>query len=117
MLTRVVFSHGNMEGFTFSWSSDSRWLAYSRDLDNFHNAIFIYDVKNKKSQQVTSGFYNCSNPVFDAESKYLYLLTSQSFSPSYSDQDNTFIYANSTGIAVIGLQKSTPSILYPKTTQ
>ncbi|HNP22299.1 MAG TPA: PDZ domain-containing protein [Panacibacter sp.] len=110
----LFFSHGNMEGFTFSWSSDSRWLAYSRDLDNFHNAIFIYDVKNKKSQQVTSGFYNCSNPVFDAESKYLYLLTSQSFSPSYSDQDNTFIYANSTGIAVIGLQKSTPSILYPK---
>ncbi|MGC4034556.1 MAG: PDZ domain-containing protein [Chitinophagaceae bacterium] len=110
----LYFSHGNMEGFTFSWSSDSRWLAYSRDLDNLHNAAFIYDTKDKKSRQVTSGFYSCSNPVFDAESKHLYLFTSQNFQPYYSDADNTFIYANSSQLAVIGLQKSTESVLNPK---
>lgn len=110
----LFFSHGNMENFTFSWSSDSRWLAYSRDLDNLHFAAFIYDTKDKKTKQVTSGFYSCSNPAFDTEGKYLYVLTSQNFQPYYSDADNTFIYANSTQLAVIGLQKSTPSILMPK---
>ncbi len=110
----LYYSHGNMENFTFSWSSDSRWLAYSRDLENLHNAAFIYDVKNKKTKQVTSGFYTCSNPVFDAEGKYLYVLTSQTFQPYYSDADNTFIYANSTQLAVIALQKNTASILLPK---
>ncbi len=108
------YSHGNCEGFTCSWSPDSRWLTYSRDLDNYHNAVYIYDAQNKKLQQVTDGYYNCGNPVFDTEGKYLYLTTNQSFTPYYSDIDNSFIYSNSTQIAVISLSSSTPSILYPK---
>ena len=110
----LYFSHGNMEGFTFGWSPDSRWLAYNRDLENLHYAAFIYDTKDKKTKQVTSGFYSCYNPVFDPEGKYLFLFTTQNFNPIYSDADNTFIYANSSQLAVIGLQKSTESILNPK---
>lgn len=110
----LFFNHGTMENFSVSWSPDSRWMTYSRDLKNLHNAVFIYDTKNKKSTQVTNGFYSCSNPVFDAGGKYLFLLTAQTFQPYYSDADNTFIYANSTRLAVIPLQKSTISLLAPK---
>ena len=52
-------THGALEGFTVSWSPDSRWMAYNRDMENQHNAIFIYDYTNKKNNQVTSGFYEC----------------------------------------------------------
>ena len=110
----LYFSHGNMEGFTFSWSADSRWLAYSRDLENLHNAAYIYDTKDKKTKQVTSGFYSSSNPSFSPDGKYLFVLTNQNFQPYYSDADNTFIYANSTQLAAIGLQKNAPSLLAPK---
>ena len=108
------YSHGDLDGFTCSWSPDSRWLAYRRDLENWHTAVFIYDIKNKKTQQVTSGFYNASSPVFDDEGKYLFLVTSQSFQPTYSDFDNSFIYSNSGKIAAISLQKKTASILAEK---
>ncbi|HET9056625.1 MAG TPA: PDZ domain-containing protein [Chitinophagaceae bacterium] len=108
------FMHGGCEGFSVSWSTDSRWFTYNRDLNNLHNAIYIYDAQNKKLQQVTDGFYNCDNPVFDTEGKYLYLTTNQNFTPYYSDIDNSFIYGNSTQIAAISLKKSTPSILFPK---
>ena len=108
------YSEGNLEGFTGSWSSDSRWFAYSRDLENSHGAIFLFDYTNHLKRQITNGFYDCSNPVFDPEGKYIYLLTNQSFNPSYSDIDNSFIYGNAGQIAVISLKKSTPSILYPK---
>jgi tricorn protease len=108
------FMHGGCEGFGGSWSSDSRWFTYNRDLDNYHNAVYIFDAQNKKTQQVTDGFYNCSNPAFDIEGKYLFLTTNQSYSPYYSDIDNSFIYANSTQLAVITLKKGTPSILAPK---
>jgi tricorn protease len=108
------FMHGGCEGFSVSWSSDSRWFAYSRDLINYHNAVYIYDAQNKKLHQVTNGFYNCRDAVFDIEGKYLFLATNQSFSPYYSDIDNSFIYGNSTQIAAISLQKTTPSVLYPK---
>ncbi|MET0391494.1 MAG: PDZ domain-containing protein, partial [Chitinophagaceae bacterium] len=108
------YTHGSLEGFSVSWSPDSRWLAYDRDLENQHNAVFIYDYTNKKSTQVTSGFYTAYSPVFDTEGKYLYLLTGQAFSPSYSAIDNSFIYANVDRIGAIPLKKSTPSLLAPK---
>jgi tricorn protease len=108
------YTHGNLEGFAVSWSPDSRWMAYHRDLDNQHNAIYAYDYTNKKDHKITSGFYECNNPVFDPEGKYLYFFTNQSFKPDYSDIDNTFIYSNSTQIAVVSLKKETPSLLAPK---
>ncbi len=108
------YTHGNLEGFRVSWSPDSRWMAYHRDMDNQHNAIFIYDYTNKKNNAVTHGFYECSNPVFDPDGKYLYFFTNQTFKPNYSDLDNTFIYSNTTQIAVVSLKKETPSLMAPK---
>ncbi len=107
-------THGALENFTCNWSPDSRWLTYNRDLENYHRAVFLYDYTNKKLHQVTSGFYNSTNSVFDPEGKYLYLLSSQSFQPNYSDIGNTFIYANSTQLGAIALKKTTPSLLYAK---
>ena len=108
------YTHGGLSGFTCNWSPDSRWLAYARDMENQHNAVFIYDYQNKKIHAVTNGFYECNSPVFDPDGKYLYLYTNQSFRPDYSDIDNSFIYANTTKIAAITLKKSTPSPLAPK---
>ncbi|HET6994082.1 MAG TPA: PDZ domain-containing protein, partial [Chitinophagaceae bacterium] len=108
------YTHGGLNGFVVSWSPDSRWMAYARDMENQHNAVFIYDYQSKKNNQVTNGFYECNTPVFDQEGKYLFLYTNQNFNPNYSDLDNTFIYANTTQIAAISLKKVTPSILAPK---
>jgi tricorn protease len=108
------WTHGALQGFSSSWSPDSRWLAYYRDLDNYHNAVFIYDHSTKKTKQVTSGFYSCAEPVFDPEGKYLYVFTNQSFNPVYSDVDNTFVYPNTRGVGAIALRKTTPSLLAPK---
>ena len=107
-------SQGNLEGFSASWSSDSRWLTWSRDLDNYHAAVFLFDAQTQKTIQVTNGYYNAYSPAFDAGGKYMFLLTDQSFNPLYSSIDNTFIYANSDQLAAISLKKNTPSPLYPK---
>lgn len=110
--TRMM--HGALEGFSCNWSPDSRWLTYSRDLENYHTAVFLYDVQTKKLTQATSGYYSCFAPVFDADGKYLYVLTRQNFQPTYSSIDNTFIYPNSAQPAVISLKSSTPALLSPK---
>lgn len=107
-------SHGPLVNFSCSWSPDSRWLTYSRDLENFHSGVFLYDYPAKKLHQATSGFYNCTSPVFDSEGKHLFVRTIQTFQPNYSDIDNTFIYTNSTQLAAISLKKTTPSLLYAK---
>ncbi len=107
-------THGTVENFTVTWSADSRWLSWARDLDNYHSAIFLYDAQTQKTTQATSGYYNCTTPTFDPTGKYLFLLTDQHFSPQYSSIDNTFIYANSQQLAAITLKKGTLSPLYPK---
>jgi len=108
------WTHGALANFTCNWSPDSRWLAYHRDMENYHNAIFVFDYTEKKVHPITSGYYEVSDPVFDPEGKYLYVFTSQNFQPLYSDLDNTFVYPNTTQIAAIALKKTTPSLLFPK---
>src|SRR5690606_20530510 len=76
---------GGLQNFTVSWSSDSRYLAYAKNLENRQNAIAIYDTKDEAVRMVTSGFYNDMQPVFDPDGKYLYFLTNRSFRAVYSD--------------------------------
>jgi len=106
--------HGELAGFGVSWSADSRWIAYAGDQDNRNSALVLYDFKNAKRHEVTTGFYNDEEPVFDPDGKYLYLRTGRSFSPSYSELDNSFIYANTTQLAAIPLRKDVASPLAPR---
>jgi tricorn protease len=105
---------GALEHFAVSWSADSRWLAYPRDLDSRAAAIFIFDTQEGKTRQVTSGFYSDTQPAFDPSGQYLYFLTNRTFNPLYGDQDATFTYANSTNIAAVPLRVDVPSPLAPK---
>lgn len=105
---------GELDGFRLDWSPDSRWLAYGRDLDNRNHAIFLFDTKTATRTQVTSGYYNDVAPAFDPDGKYLYFLSNRSFTPIYSDVDNTWIYANTTRIAAVPLRADVPSPLAPR---
>lgn len=111
---QLWYYEGNLRNFSVNWSSDSRYFAYGKDQENRTSAIAIYDTKEAKSHQVTSGFYSDSNPVFDPDGKYLYFLTNRNFNPIYSDFDNTWIYPNSTQIAAVTLSKEILSPIAPK---
>src|SRR6185503_17742576 len=106
--------HGGLGVFPFSWSKDSRWLAFEKDLENQNSAIALYDTKEGKLHQVTSGFYNDEAPVFDPDGKYLYYRSSRDFSPIYSDIDNTWIYPNSVNLVLVPLRKDVASPLSPR---
>ena len=106
---------GALRNFKPDWSSDSRWLAYSHGGDNRQGSIYLYDSKENKRYQVTSGFYNDFQPVFDPDGKYLYFFSNRTFSPVYSDVDNSFIYANTTNIVAVSLKPDIPSPLAPRT--
>ena len=108
------FYEGNLENFTPSWSSDSRYLAYQKDMDNLHNAIYVYDTKEEKTHAVTQGYYNDYQPYFDPDGKYLYYLTDQTMKPLYSSMQNTFIYANPTRIAAVTLTPAEASPIAPE---
>ena len=107
--------HGARFGYSIAWSPDSKWITFTQGMDNAHNAVFIYDIGNRKAYRATSGFYEDSNPVFSKDGKYLFYLTNRNLSAAYSDMgDATWIYPNATQIASLSLTDDSPSLLHPK---
>ena len=107
-------TQGGLDNFRVSWSSDSRWIAYSRGLENRQSAVYLYDTDAGESHQMTAGFVGCSNPAFDPEGNFLYYLSDRTFRPSYSDFDPTWIYANATNIVAVPLRADIASPLAPR---
>ncbi len=106
--------HGELENFSFSWSPDSRWLAYAGDTENRQQGIVIYDTKDRKRHAVTSAFYDDDLPVFDPNGSYLYYRSKRNFTQHRSDFDNTWVYLNSHALMCVPLRKDMPSPLAPK---
>jgi tricorn protease len=105
---------GELRRFQGSWSADSRWLAYAKDQENRQTAIAIYDTREKKVHQVTSGFFDDDQPVFDPDGRYLYYRTKRWFDAIYSEFEPTWIYANSQALIAVPLRKDVPSPLAPR---
>ncbi len=108
------FSHFWAQGFSVNWSSDSKWITYQKQVANENSAIFTYELASDKVHQLTSGYYNDSNPVFDPDGKYLYFTTDRQLQALYSDLDDTWVYPNSTKIAAVPLSDTIASPLEPK---
>jgi tricorn protease len=104
--------HRSLDATRLDWSPDSRWLAYSRTLDNDNAAIWLFDTKSSEKHQVTSGFYSDRAAVFDPDGKYLYLLTDREMTPIFGALDeDMWVYANPTRIAAVALRNDVPSPL------
>jgi len=99
---------------SYSWSPDSRWLTYSKNMPNRYSAIMIYDVNEHKTHQVTSDYYDDSFPVFGIDGKNLFFRSNRAFTPVYGDMDYTWIYPNSTEIYAATLRKDVSSPTAPR---
>ncbi|MGH7678143.1 MAG: S41 family peptidase [Gemmatimonadaceae bacterium] len=67
--------------FDAAWSPDSRWIAYTKSLENHLRAIYVYSFADGKSFQLTDGMADAISPAFDAGAKYLYFLASTDYGP------------------------------------
>ena len=73
----------------FSWSGDSRWIAFMKSLPNRFHAIYIYSLETGKSTQLTDGMSDARSPVFDKDGQYLYFTASTNYGPTTSGLDMT----------------------------
>ena len=64
-----------------NWSSDSRWIAYTKVNSTFFKQVFIYSVEQGKSYAVTDGLSDTDSPIFDPDGKYLIFLASTDAGP------------------------------------
>jgi tricorn protease len=102
--------------FDASWSPDSKWITYSKNLPSHLRAIFIYSVADKQSHQITDGMADSISPAFDAGGKYLYFMASTNYGPSSGWLEMSSIDRPvRRGMYLAVLSASEPSPLLPET--
>ncbi len=62
-----------------SYSRDGSWMTYVRADDNGYGAIWLYDVRGRRTVRVTSDFNADSSPAFDPDGRYLYFTSARNF--------------------------------------
>ena len=97
----------------FSWSPDSRYLAYSDNLNPVVNTVHIYDMETKKDVIVTNTMYDCYFPTWDPEGKYLYFLGETNFNPMMNNYHSQFLYYNPDKLYMMILAADTKSPFAP----
>ncbi len=97
------------------FSTDGKWMAYVKILDNQFKAVFLYNVETGQKTQITDGLADAIDPVWDASGKYLYFLASTDYGVSSGWLDmSSYDLQVTRGLYVVVLNKKDPSPLLPK---
>jgi len=113
--TQLVAKSNVWELRDFNWSHDSKWIAFSDFIPNSGmRLVKLYSVEQKKSFEITQGWYDANSPVFSDDGKYLLFASPRSFNPIYSNTEWNVAYNNMEKIYMVLLSNSTPSPLEPK---
>jgi len=103
------------QAFNAKWSPDARWITYNKRLPNSLQAIFLYNLADKKTYQVTDGRSEAEQPVFSKNGKYIFFTASTNYAQNTGWLDMTSYERNTlSSIYAIILANNTPSLLIPE---
>jgi len=88
----------------YTWSPDSKWVAYSFVQNNRNSKIFLYNIETKKRFPVTDNFYDNLNPSFDANGDYLYFLSYRNFNVQMDVFEDDHIIPDPVKVMVVQLK-------------
>jgi len=98
--------HGEIQNY--SWSPDSKWLAYDKNADNFYSFVNLYSLVDRKITAVTTSMTNSFAPIFDPD-EYLYFLSDRDFNEVLCNIDFEFANPKTTRVYIATLRKDEPS--------
>ncbi len=98
----------------FSWSPDSRFVAYTKPEFAGMPKVWLYALDTKKSFEVTDGWYSSYEPVFSGDGKYLFFVSDRDFTPTLSQVELSYSYASMSRIYLVTLAADTKSPFAPK---
>ncbi len=92
--------------YDFSWSPDSRFIAYSKMDSTLVNKIYIYALDENKTRCISEGLFNDFHPVFSTDGEHLFFISNRRFDPTYGDFEWEMVYKNMAGIYAYTLRKN-----------
>lgn len=104
------------DGFSVSFSPDSRWLAFTTSGENYLGRIVLHEIATGRNHPVTDGLAHAGNPAFSPKGDYLYFTASINAGPSRVGLDlSTQERPNRAGVYALVLASDGKSPLAPKT--
>ena len=97
----------------YSWSPDSRWIAWTRPEQGM-NVICLYNVQTGSSHDVTGSWYASVSPSFSSDGKYLVFTSRRDFNPLYSQTELNHSYTDMARIYLAILSGDTPNPFAPE---
>jgi len=99
---------------SYAWSPDSRWIVYAKSEVEMMGRIYLYSLRDKKSHELTDGWYSASQPIFSSDGKFVFFVSDRDFNPIYSRTEWNHAYQDMSRIYLLTLAKSTDSPFKPK---
>ncbi|MFZ0760596.1 MAG: S41 family peptidase [Candidatus Sulfotelmatobacter sp.] len=93
----------------YSWSPDSKWIAYDKQLQSGLSVVYLYSTVDKKITPVTGDLVNSNSPVFDPEGNYLYFLSDRDYNEVLGNFDFEFANPKTTRPYLVTLRADAPS--------
>ncbi len=105
-----LYRPGPFRSFHGEWSSDSKWLTYTKLTATNFSQVFLYSVDASKSYPLSDGMSDAAEPVFDRGGKYIYFFASTDAGPvvNWFDMSNDDMRMTRS-IYLVTLQKETLS--------
>src|SRR6266576_922181 len=98
----------------YSWSPDSKWLAYDKPAESLYSFVNLYSLADRKITPVTTTMYNSFAPTFDPDGKYLYFLSDRDFNEVLGNVDFEFANPKTTRVYIVTLKKDEASPFKPQ---
>ncbi len=103
------------EIYDYVWSSDNKWIAYSKNNPAYFASIFLYSLDKGQIYQITTDLTDDFNPCFDPEGQYLYFISARTFDPIFGDFERSdFVYRNARNVYLVTLQADSLSPFAPE---
>ena len=106
----ALYSPGAFRKLINDWSSDSKWILYTKVTDTYFKVVNLYSVDQQISYPVSDGMSDASDPVFDPSGKYIYFFASTDAGPVVNWFDlSTQDMRMTNSLYLVTLQKDTLS--------
>ncbi len=93
----------------YTWSPDSKWLAYDKNLESGLSVVYLYGLADHKITEVTSTLNNSYGAVFDPDKRYLYFLSDRDYNEVLGTIDFEFANPKTTRVYLVTLTADEPS--------
>ena len=91
------------DAFPSSWSTDGRYIAYSKLTAEWIYQVFVYEVHKNKVHLVSDGLFNDFHPAWSADGNHLFFVSNRRFSPTLCDIEWEMVYKDLAGIYCLTL--------------